>query len=681
MAQVAPGGAFPHFYSRAIQKLGIDYEGLEFLYPSDGPWPQLSFDQSFGMSPEVQNIPQSEQDDWQKHIGKYYTDNALGSQVDGKTTVSPFGERAAQYAMENVEKNGIAGYAALTDAQFVGLLCEGLYSKFLCELDPQDFALFDAIQFDPAFQYFKSDYSCMKVVQKCWDGEHVAPTIVIVRRPKNNPLKKYVDQGAYELVAIAIAKQDAQGEFQFTKDLVFTPDADATHQSWRLAMYFVLQGAFHRINLVDHVKVHLPSDTINAVTKTILPRWHVMQQLLLPHFWLTLPVNNAVLEGQRSLINRDTWYPWSPFVARGEEVRKLLPFFWAGSDYYWDEANTSYPSYSFSLDPKTIPAPNNPKNSVNTFIGLDVSRYSAFLADYYPPVLTFAKSIVAQLPQDQTSLTWLEIQRWAYHISSFIPGFPDQTAILDRDTLTRVLAMIVWNASVGHSSDHSVLHTLFEQHQPMSTIMRVKPPTQDEADVTESLFDALPEQGQNLIETVINKVIEAVLRKNPTINKLLEEHPILKMFLDGIDKKAIGEVLKQVTLSDQLIPLCWPSDLIWSRMADLLFYLPHNSSLLYETQYLFEPDGGDPQWQQLENAWRQLGRPLLTAQQKQTLHDAKTVMLAGLDAVNTRYHGAVASPLTAVAQSYGFPKLKPGPDDQDIAKVKREQCIAAGIQY
>ena len=56
-------------------------------------------------------------------------------------------------------------------------------------------------------------------------------------------------------------------------------------------------------------------------------------------------------------------------------------------------------------------------------------------------------------------------------------------------------------------------------------------------------------------------------------------------------------------------------------------------------------------------------------------------MLAGLDAVNTRYHGAVASPLTAVAQSYGFPKLKPGPDDQDIAKVKREQCIAAGIQY
>ena len=117
-------------------------------------------------------------------------------------------------------------------------------------------------------------------------------------------------------------------------------------------------------------------------------------------------------------------------------------------------------------------------------------------------------------------------------------------------------------------------------------------------------------------------------------------------------------------------------------MADLLFYMPHNSSILFETQYTFElNNGGDPQWPQWENTWKQLGRPLLTPQQKQTLHDAKTVMLAGLDTVNTKYHGDAATDVSNVAQSYGFPKLKPGPGDVDVAKVKREQCIAAGIQY
>ena len=40
MLPLDPRTDFPHYYSRAIQTLGIDYEGLEFLYPSDGPWPR-----------------------------------------------------------------------------------------------------------------------------------------------------------------------------------------------------------------------------------------------------------------------------------------------------------------------------------------------------------------------------------------------------------------------------------------------------------------------------------------------------------------------------------------------------------------------------------------------------------------------------------------------------------------
>ena len=118
------------------------------------------------------------------------------------------------------------------------------------------------------------------------------------------------------------------------------------------------------------------------------------------------------------------------------------------------------------------------------------------------------------MPKDQTSLPWLEIQCWAYHISSYIGGFPKQIAILDRETLTSVLAMIVWNASIGHSSDHAAIHTMFEQHKPMATIMRVQAPTQDTANTTESLWEAIPDQVRDRMMGGMYRAMQAVLGSN-----------------------------------------------------------------------------------------------------------------------------------------------------------------------
>ena len=162
----------------------------------------------------------------------------------------------------------------------------------------------------------------------------------------------------YELVAIALArKNDATGQFAYARDLVFDKATHSVGTAWWLAKYFVLQGAIHRINLVDHIKVHFPGDTINAVTKSVLPRWHLINQLLVPHFRLTLPVNNTVLEGQRSIINRDTWYPWSPVTARGDEIRKLIPLAWAGGDYYWDGAQQFVSALLLEQRPAHDPRP------------------------------------------------------------------------------------------------------------------------------------------------------------------------------------------------------------------------------------------------------------------------------------------------------------------------------------
>ena len=102
MTQLAPKADFPHYYSRAIQRLGIEYKDTEFLYPSNGPWPQQSFDHPFGMSPAVPNIPKQEDADWKDHVGDYYA----------KSTVS-FGFRANEYMKENAKRNGVAGYTPL----------------------------------------------------------------------------------------------------------------------------------------------------------------------------------------------------------------------------------------------------------------------------------------------------------------------------------------------------------------------------------------------------------------------------------------------------------------------------------------------------------------------------------------------------------------------------------------
>jgi hypothetical protein len=51
-------------------------------------------------------------------------------------------------------------------------------------------------------------------------------------------------------------------------------------------------------------------------------------------------------------------------------------------------------------------------------------------------------------------------------------------------------------------------------------------------------------------------------------------------------------------------------------------------------------------------------------------------------AINKRYYAGNDSDEAKVAQEYGFPKLMPDlKDKDDVERVRREECIAAGIQY
>lgn len=640
---MAPDG-FRTFYVSTLRRLRIEYHTDEFLYPHDPPWPQMSFDYPYGQAPAIDDVPAPEMRDWEAHVASYYTKIALGI-GENLSTNAP-----VEWVEESYERNGIRGYAELDDDKFLALLSEGLYSKFLSELDPTDVTLF-GVPPDDGWQYLKADFSCMRVVKTPYEGEHLAPTIAVIRRKKDGP-KRYHADGAYQLYKVAVAPQDAKGNYHFDPSHVLAPDASET---WRLAKYFVLQGAIHRINLVDHVKVHFPNDTINAMTKSVLPEWHLLHQVLVPHFWLTLPVNDAVLEGDRSLINRDTWYPWSPFVAKGEEIRKLLPFSWGGNEYYYPgEPNQSFPAYAFSTDPRRVPGAGGP---VPTFIGLDASLYAKFQLDYYKPILRFAEQVVEQLkpaptdPAHHDDLVWLEIQHWAYEISRFLPDFPDWRAICDPDTLARVIAVVIWNAAVVHSCDHATLHTMLHEHeQPVPFIMRVFPPW-EQGHATPTVGDVLGPAGTK----ILHDVLTAMVGNHPWIEQVLEK---------GIE---------HVSLPESLTPLGSPTDLLYAQMTDLLFYLPHNSSLLYDCKYAFE--GNDPPKKDWPARW------LLPEEKKEALRRARRRLQDELDAVDKEFfENPTPNP---VAKSLGLPRVKPPADTRPgkISQYRVTKCFGAGIQY
>jgi len=497
----------------------------DFLYGHKGPWPQPSLDHPFGQAPGIYNIPAAEWTDWDTYVGSYYRDK-----------FAVFGMEAGARSLVNAFDN-LQGYPVMDDAEFTTLLCEGLYSKFLAPLDARDKRTFEAYITEPdKWEYWKSDYSCMRVVRKLWAGEAVAASIALVRRPRGGP------EFAYEPVALMLQVHNpATGKFVDSE--IFTP---ADGEAWRIGRYFVLQGAIHRINLIDHTEVHFPPDTINAITKSVLPKRNLVLRLLQPHLWLSLCVNNTVLEGQRSLINRDTWYPWSPFVAKGSEVRRLLPFGWYGSTYYsakassdepyadpyFDEPDGAYPPYRYTSTPPTIP-----------------SRYGKFLNSYFEPVLKFVSGVVEHM----SDTDWREIGYWAEHISEWLPGFPDREDLLGADGKTRnpkrlaeALAYFIWNASVRHSADHQTLHAMIDggvangktvKPSPVPFLLRVKPPL-----TRGYTFEPVP---------VDPKELNWGER---------EEQALAKWLLNK--------------------PLCWPLDTISAYWADLLFYMPHNSRTL-----------------------------------------------------------------------------------------------------
>lgn len=366
----------------------------DFLYGRSGPWPQPSPDHPMGEAPEVLHLPKEECDEFLLHIGLRYEWNRL-------TYALP----AVAVALTS------QGQAFPSDAELDTMLLGSLMTRFLRPLAERDRVAFADVMKDAGsdVKWWKYDFTAMAMV-KPLSGMFTSPTIGLIRQEGDS-------WSSRTFVAIQM------------RDLVFTP---ADTNAWGLAKAYLLQGAAYHILFVVHPALHFPPDTVNAITKSAVPKAHPLQKALLPHCQYSLALNNAVLQGSGSVVNnhaRPTTY--DPLTADANQGLKDL--FAAG--YEGLPPYDNYPRFQWMATPDKFP-----------------SAYGEFQHAYHVPMVRFctvvAKSILRADPKD------VYVGRWCRYIEQWLPGFPTEKEIHDADVLGACMARFMWDVTVGHGADH-----------------------------------------------------------------------------------------------------------------------------------------------------------------------------------------------------------------------------------
>ena len=376
-----------------------------------GPWPQPAPRFFEDAAPAVVHVPEDVQKDWDKNVGRRYVRQILFHTLP-----------TWLWSRRN------PGLVAVDDARFCEILCDGIFSKFLTPeslFDPPDQALFaDYLSgakgpgLGDSARWFKSDFTPMRLVPSDSDSA-TAPSVVLFKRRADL---------SYELVAIAV------------DDLVF----DSSHGgAWTRAKYFALQGAGVLTTLLMHPKLHFPSNSIDAITRSRLPASGTLSKFLRPHFRLALAVNYAVLYGSRTVLKPGRLY--SPYPGTQTEHDELIATLWRGFKHPDGTPNRAYPRYALPLEAPVIHSP-----------------YGAFLGHYHRTLLGFIRKVAAEIVETRSSA----VSAWADHCARWLPGFPDASQVFDAELLARALTSVVLDVAVAHSADHFIYGQVNEREVP-----------------------------------------------------------------------------------------------------------------------------------------------------------------------------------------------------------------------
>ena len=380
----------------------------DFLYGEKSPWPAPALHNPEGMPPMVPDLPRNEVQEFFGTIVERYNHN-----------VTHDWPSAARYCLLRPHLRPVS------DRELVSLLAETCFSYAINPtLDSGDAASFaeilDASQDDDEF--YKVDFSAMEGFES-YQGIYTASTVTLLRRRA----------AALDAVAIRI------------NGLVLTP-AD-TH-AWQLGKYFVLQAAVTLMTLCQHPRLHFPMDSVNAITKTALPKSHVIFQLLEPHLRFSLPLNRSTLYHPKSIVSHNEKEIYTPYAGPTDSLRELISIGYRGIP-----GNSSYPEYRFPMRPETIH-----------------SDYGTFVKVYYDVIYRFVEKVLQGRVENDPM-----VRDWAGNISEWVPGFPDGEAIFDGDNLVAAVTFFIWDVSVMHASDHNQFAGYPINQAPLR--LRVPPPT------------------------------------------------------------------------------------------------------------------------------------------------------------------------------------------------------------
>ncbi len=357
----------------------------DFLYDRRGPWPQPSPNHPFGEAPGVLHLPFSENFYWWLKTGSRYVRDMLFYWPVALGKAISWG-----------------GVSPVSDDEFSDYFYNSCYSKFFTfELTDKVKDLFKEYM-DPKKRYCVCDFVGMKVLKPI-NGVHCDPSITLFE----------VIEGGVKPIAINL------------KDYV-VDQTDGDH--WLLAKYIALQAAGNHVIVATHPRLHFPMDAINAITKTAVPKSHILFQLLYPHFELTLKLDYQVLNNPISLLKNEWWMNYAPFPATGDSMRDLVVL-----GFHGIKENPAYPKYFFPLEgPQKVE-----------------SSYGTFHDGYYQVYLKFVKSVLAEIPVGDRFVT-----RWANYIHQEMKSFPNGEDIWKGDNFAHAVASYIWDVSLGHAADH-----------------------------------------------------------------------------------------------------------------------------------------------------------------------------------------------------------------------------------
>ncbi len=365
-----------------ISDLGPD----KFLHGKKGPWPQPSPAHPFGESPAVLSVPLREWADWWLHVGSRYM-------------FTLFKDTLPDYIWGLTHP----GLKELSDEKFLWYLTDTMLCKFLCNrFDQFDNEIFKNYMNDGK-EYFISDFEAVKVVST-FPGIYASATKVLLERNEDD----------WKLICIYVDD---------TEQIFTADDGDA----WSLAKYFVLQGGGLCATLVVHPNLHFPVDSINAISKTALPKDHVLFKLLHPHLRFTLPLECAVLTFKTSLLQSKWWMPYAPYPGEYNGLRDLLVCGFKGVP-----DNNTYTEYTFRKKPENFE-----------------SGYSRFQNEYFEVIREFVSKVLKDVEDGDRV-----VKHWADYIAHWVPGFPNGEEIFEGENLVDVVSYYIWDITVGHSIDH-----------------------------------------------------------------------------------------------------------------------------------------------------------------------------------------------------------------------------------